>query len=231
MGFQPSKDRAFPLSRDMTIRFPAAQAGLFTDFVQSTGLVHETGTPRTGEGARVVLIASLYPARPARFHLAVALQRNAVFLLSGLLARSTANLRDALLAMLARDSPLTAVERAAFTEVALAQPPRGTRSASKGPDPARLHLTLDGWLFDRLQANLLATGQADHAPAALRATLLRATQSAAMRRLLVSYGAQATKLRASLEAASEKAIAALADEIMELFLPTNTHTTHTRNFF
>lgn len=219
MPFQAS-NRKVHLARDMTIRFPAAQAGLWVEFVRGAGLVHpETGAPRAGEAARVIFTGLLLPGQPVRFQAAVALHRNAVLLLSGLLAQSTSRLQGALLTLLGRDFPLTPSERVAFADVAQSRGGHGgrkSRAESLGPDPARVHIALDGWLFDGLTSYLASRGQVDHAAQGLREILLAATHRAEARKLLQTYGRAAATLRTALERAIDRAVDGLADEIQSL---------------
>lgn len=209
------RPRETKLKREMTIRLPVEDYRRFLGFVSGAGLVYrETGEPRSAEAARVLLTSIALADQPLTVRVAAALYRNSNLLLYGLLAAIPNQIREAIGSAVVSSTGLRRVDRKAFVDAVVA-PRRGTRKQAIG-DVERLHLTLDGWLYDWTASWLERAGREQDAVPALRSLLVNEGLSDVHAETLVAYARVADRIRASLVSAVRSETAALSAAILKI---------------
>ena len=201
------------LRREMTIRLPVGLRATLDEAIVAAKLVGGVGGIRTAEAVRVLLTAAVLRSYPVDVRVAAALLVNSHMLFSGATVQAVHGLRNEIRESAAR---LTGVDAGLLAE--LTTEPESKKKESKGPpDRLRVHLKLDGWLYDSLFSLLQAGGAGNNAAEGIRTILTSGLDRQV--NVLERYGQRAGRLRAALLAIVEGARGAMAGEIEKIRKP------------
>lgn len=213
----PAEGESFvPLRRDMTVRLPDVLRTALDTEISEAKLVSSSSGTRTAEAVRVLLTAAVLRDHPAEVQVAAALLVNAHMLLSGETGKVVHGLRDAIRDSAARLTEANAKLLAQLTE----EPVHEERKREKPPDRSRVHLKIDGWLYDSLFVLLQRMKMTDDAAEGIRRILVSELDQ--QTGVLLEYGEHAGRLRKLMLGIVEWARGVMSGKIEKIRKPKKT---------